>query len=117
MITTLNHPNILKVHECLIEDKGLLMVEDSHEGGCLADKLNHLNAEEVMKQVALGLHYLHNERKLIHTRLSLEHIFLREGVAVIGAISRLHTGFEETGMLNNCPYIPPELLETGSYSY
>ena len=91
MLKSLDHPNVLKVRECLIEgDHTLIVVEDYCQGGTLADCIGSrtIDVKKSMKEIALGVHYLH-QRKIVHSRLSSECISFRQGAIVVGGVSRL----------------------------
>lgn len=59
--------------------------------GTLADYISNeaFIALKMIKDIASGVHYLHTCKKLVHTRLSLSTIFIKNESAKIGGIARL----------------------------
>src|SRR5258708_25065057 len=82
-IATLDHPNIIRVHEVALRDNQLFLVMEYVEGGTLRTRLSSQLAEEkfldlreivsVMRQVAEALHYAH-QQGIIHRHLKPDNV-------------------------------------------
>jgi serine/threonine protein kinase len=74
MYISFDHPNILKAREFFFYQKEqfLVIILDYCPDGNLSNligKLNQKQCREIMKQIAQGLAYLHDEKKTLHRDL------------------------------------------------
>lgn len=105
---SLGHPNIVQVVDCISQDSHTLCVVESYsEEGSLADRIGShgLNARKCMQDAARGVQYLHSQKRLVHQRIRLSSLLVREGVVGIGDL------FEFRNSLDECTgshYDPPE---------
>lgn len=90
------------------------MKDNCHETDSLAylvHNISEVEAKDTLKEIALGIHYLHCQRRFVHQRLSLECLYLSQGKAIVGGITSYNDEVEETR--DNAP---PETAE-GEYGY
>lgn len=82
ILKSLNHDNIVKVHNCLtLKNMEVAIIMEFLEGGELLKvvekegKLNEETAQTFLKQIVKGMRYCH-QNNLIHRDLKLENVLL-----------------------------------------
>lgn len=126
LLSTLDHPSILKAHN-LYEDRGrYFIVMDLVEGGDLFEKIKSTNylaeiaAARVMKQIFSGIAHMHS-KKIAHRDIKPENIMIEEkGHKILAKIVDFDTAIEFEGRnltdkQGSLFYIPPEVLK-GKYN-
>ncbi len=108
IVASLNHPNIVKIHDVGRCDEGYFMAMEYLTGGTLGDKLKRYplvldEAITIIQQIGGALHYAH-QRGLIHRDIKPNNIMFRaNGDAVLTdfGISKLQN---TEGNLTQCGY-------------
>ena len=108
IVASLNHPNIVKIHDVGRCDEGYFMAMEYLTGGTLGDKLKRYpvvldEAITIMQQIGGALHYAH-QQGLIHRDIKPNNIMFRaNGDAVLTdfGISKLQN---TEGNLTQCGY-------------
>jgi serine/threonine protein kinase len=80
---SLNHPNIIKLHNHFEDDSNVYLIMELAEGGNLFQRLckfrnfDERNAAQYLREVALAVQYLHSQDPpIIHRDIKPENIFL-----------------------------------------
>ncbi|KIO26907.1 hypothetical protein M407DRAFT_47100, partial [Tulasnella calospora MUT 4182] len=90
---TLKHPNVLKFYGwCKLDGKIYLVTPWLQAGNikhfCRSQKLSNIQTLNMIRDVALGLRYIHS-KDVVHATLSTKNILVQpDGTAVIGDFSR-----------------------------
>lgn len=124
MYVLYDHPNILKAREFFFykKEQFLIIVLEYCPDGSLSNfigKVNPNQCREIMKQIAEGLVYLHDEKKTLHRDLKPENILMMDGVpkiADLGIAKIMKTGGLST---KNCTpfYASQEFLNEERYEF
>ena len=121
----LNHPNIIKLHEVFFDNdnKNVYLVLDYYEKGDLCKflegkPLKEKYAKKYMRQLALGLEYLHRNN-IIHRDLKLKNILVtNSNDIVISDFGFARNGNNETMFDTMCGspmYMAPEIMNQKVY--
>ncbi|KIO26915.1 hypothetical protein M407DRAFT_73932, partial [Tulasnella calospora MUT 4182] len=90
---TLKHPNVLKFHGWCKLDGNVYLVTPWLQAGnvkhfCRAHNLSNVQTLALIRDIALGLRYLHS-KDVVHAALSTKSVLIQpDGTAVIGDFSR-----------------------------
>jgi len=132
ILSALSHPHIVKCHDFFyLEPNHLCIVQEYCDGGTLADQI--LSAKEAgilisepliwkwLTQILLALHYLHNEKQVIHRDLKAANVFLVKGRTVkvgdFGIAKMLENEDLATSTCVGTPcYLSPELVQDIPYT-
>lgn len=132
ILSALSHPHIVKCHDFFfLEPHHLCIVQEYCDGGTLADQI--LSAKETsvpisepliwkwLLQILLALHYLHNEKQVIHRDLKAANVFLVKGRTVkvgdFGIAKMLENDDLATSTCVGTPcYLSPELVQDIPYT-
>ncbi|KAF5813602.1 putative protein kinase RLK-Pelle-DLSV family [Helianthus annuus] len=91
MISTLQHPNLVKLYGCCIEGKELLLIYEYLENNCLARalfgsddqklKLDWSRRKKICMQIACSLAYLNegSRLKIVHRDIKATNVLLDKG--------------------------------------
>lgn len=125
IITSLRHPNIIKLYEVLDTPKGILLVMEYAAGGELLKvvqskrRIGEIEACRLFQQIVDGVEYCHRE-KIIHRDLKLENILLDEQgnvkIADFGLSNTIKFGRKSLGTNCGTPaYTCPEQIAGDRY--
>jgi calcium-dependent protein kinase len=127
ILTSLDHPNILKCYEIFEDSWKFYVAMDFCAGGELFDKIvqlkrfNESKAAEISFQILSALAYCH-EKNVIHRDLKPENILFEEKgecfsikVADFGSSCFLDKGKKLSGCFGSAYYVAPEVLR-GEYN-
>jgi calcium-dependent protein kinase len=127
ILTSLDHPNILKCYEIFEDNWKFYVAMDYCAGGELFDKIiqmkkfNELQAAEIIFQVLSAIAYCHS-KGVTHRDLKPENILLedKEGglslkVADFGSSSFIDSKRKLSGCFGSAYYVAPEVLQ-GQYN-
>ncbi|OMJ74115.1 hypothetical protein SteCoe_27035 [Stentor coeruleus] len=127
VLTSLDHPNILKCYEIFEDNWKFYVAMDYCAGGELFDKIiemkkfNEAQAAKIMSQLLSAIAYCH-EKHVIHRDLKPENILLEEKqdslsikVADFGSSCFLDSKKKLSGCFGSAYYIAPEVL-IGDYN-
>ena len=121
-IVRLDHPHIVRVLECGVENQVPFLVMQYASGGSLRQRYpkgSRLSFEELLRyvrQVAGALQYAH-DRRLIHRDIKPENILLGQNNDVLlsdfGLVAMVHSTGSQTAkeMGGTIPYMAPEQLQ------
>ncbi|OMJ94225.1 hypothetical protein SteCoe_2713 [Stentor coeruleus] len=123
VISFINHPSFIKVHEFFEDRDHFFLVMDYHRGRDLLQKLRSsrkLNEDylrKIMKQLLIGVSYLHNLR-IVHRDLKPENVLIEEkGEDLLIKIIDFDTSVKLTekgvvsGLYGTIYYMAPELVD------
>jgi len=120
----LKHPNIVRTHDVINTSSRVVMVMDYAPKGDLLSycrlrgALPESSAQKLFKQIADGLHYLH-EHKIIHRDLKCENILIgmmnQCQIADFG-FAREMDGVTSKTFCGSAAYAAPELLKGKEYT-
>ena len=120
VMKTINHPNILHLHEYLETANNYYLVIDYCNGGDLEEhvkKNSSLGEEEsvyFLMQIMNGFKELH-KHKIMHRDFKLANIFLNDDNIIIGDFGFAKSGVDMTSTKLGSPItMAPELLNAGS---
>ncbi|KAM4866354.1 sperm motility kinase-like [Thomomys bottae] len=124
LLSSLDHPNVIKLYEIIETADTVFMVMENAEGGDLLDLIQTVGclweeeARFVFRQVARAVRYCH-ARGIVHGDLKPQNILLdAEGNAKIcdfGLGSRVCAGQKLLAAGGTLPFCAPELLQCGGY--
>lgn len=122
VVSQINHPCFMRVHEFFEERDHFFLVMDYHKEGDLLKKLRANKrlpenfVKKVMKDILIGLSYLHN-LGIVHRDLKPENILLNEneGEVLVKIIDfdtavRLNDQGVTTGIVGTAYYMSPDIL-------
>ena len=126
VLTSLDHPNILKCYEIFEDNWKYYVAMDYCAGGELFDKIiqlkkfTEIQASEILSQLLSAIAYCH-DKGVIHRDLKPENILLEEKldslsikVADFGSSCFLDSKKKLSGCFGSAYYVAPEVL-TGTY--
>ena len=125
---SVNHPNIIQFYESFIEDKNLYIVMEYCEKSDLNSYINDCkNKDEkipeefiwkVAFQVLDALHYLHNERKIVHKDIKPLNLLIDKddniklcdfgASGMVSILTKIKTSLRLTDSKCTAPCRPPE---------
>jgi NIMA (never in mitosis gene a)-related kinase len=123
LITTVDHPNIIKFLGSFREDTLLRVVLEHPDGGSLAEKIQsagttHFPEAQIVNwftQLCQAVKYVHHH-PLIHRDISAKNIFLtKSGILKLGDFGS-RPDLRRRTMLLGPYYIAPEVCKGGSYT-
>ncbi|KDR19401.1 serine/threonine-protein kinase Nek8-like [Zootermopsis nevadensis] len=131
LMSQLNHPNIIYLHECFVSNRVLCIVMEYAMGGTLDEflrKKDGILMEQVevvymFSQMVLGLHYIH-QQGVLHRDLKPSNILLKPvGVEIVikiadFGISKILESRKTklSSVLGTPSYLAPELCEGQPYN-
>lgn len=117
---TLNHPNIIKLHNHFEDDNNVYLIMELAEGGNLFQKLckfknfDERTAAQYLREVALAVQYLHTQDPpIIHRDIKPENIFLdSQGRSKLGDFgwSSVYDS-ERCTYCGTLEYLAPEMID------
>lgn len=130
LLSTLNHPNIVKFHDSFPDGESFCIVTEYCEGGDLDDKIKAWRKasktfdESLILawfiQLVLAVKFMH-ERRVLHRDLKTRNIFLKKNFIKLGdlGISRILMGTSDmaTTFTGTPYYMSPEVLKHEGYQY
>ncbi|CAN8275745.1 unnamed protein product [Cochlearia groenlandica] len=114
ILSSINHPNLVKLHGYCSDPRGLLLVHDYVTNGTLADHLHGKRSAmtwrvrlDIALQVALAMEYLHFAivPQVVHRDITSSNIFVERDMSIkVGdfGLSRLLVFSESTLTSNSC---------------
>ena len=128
LLKSINHPNIIQFYESFIEDKNLYIVMEYCEKSDLNSYINDCkNKDEkipeefiwkVAFQVLDALHYLHNERKIVHKDIKPLNLLIGKdhniklcdfgASGMVSILTKIKTSLRLTDYKCTAPCRPPE---------
>jgi serine/threonine-protein kinase len=131
ILLALEHPNIVRVHDLVVEGDRLAIVMDLLEGGTLGERLRRDGTLGVREAVLVtcsvldGLAHAHAQRTL-HRDVKPDNVLLARSTELTAddvrlsdfSIARLaqDATVQATGLLGTPAYMPPELFVHGTFS-
>ena len=121
-LKSLDHPNVLKIHDMFQNDKKFYVVMDPWEGSLLIDSLSELqNISEhivanIVSQILLAVAYCHS-KKVIHRDLNPKIIFISDPsnpkikISEFGASSFMDPENTFAGKRHSKIYVAPEVFD------
>jgi len=130
LLSTLNHPNIVKFLDSFVDGESFCIVTEYCEGGDLDDKIKAWKKagktfdESLILawfiQLVLAVKFMH-ERRILHRDLKTRNIFLKKNLIKLGdlGISRILMGTSDmaTTFTGTPYYMSPEVLKHEGYKY
>lgn len=130
LLSTLNHPNIVKFFDSFIDGESFCIVTEYCEGGDLDDKIKawkkagkSFDESLILAwfiQLVLAVKFMH-EKKILHRDLKTRNIFLKNNFIKLGdlGISRILMGTSDiaTTFTGTPYYMSPEVLKHEGYKY
>lgn len=132
ILSNLTHPHIVRFVDSFFKDEThFCIVQEYCDGGTLADQIDtareskNLISETLLwkwlLQILLALHYLHNEKQVIHRDLKAANVFLLKGRTIklgdFGIAKSLSDVEIATTCVGTPAYLSPELVQDIPYSY
>mmetsp|Transcript_8467 Transcript_8467/g.16138 ORF Transcript_8467/g.16138 Transcript_8467/m.16138 type:complete len:366 (+) Transcript_8467:26-1123(+) len=126
ILTTLKHPNIIKLQEVFDTPDAIMLAMEYAGGGELNDILeakpgglfSEVEAHSMFKQIVAGVEYCHRA-KIIHRDLKLENILLDSDgnvkIADFGLSNTIKFGQKMTSFCGTPAYTSPEQIECKDY--
>lgn len=128
LLKSVNHPNIIQFYESFIEDKNLYIVMEYCEKSDLNSYINDCKnksekiPEEFIWKVAFqvldALHYLHNERKIVHKDIKPLNLLIDKddniklcdfcASGMVSILTKIKTSLRLTDYKCTAPCRPPE---------
>lgn len=132
VLKSIDHPNIIKLHEVYFGRHSVYLVTDHCRGGELFELLNNGKnqgfvfredrAAKLMLDMLRAVHYLHSIG-IVHRDLKLENFMFQEEISTsslvlidFGLSRRFEAGEKMTQKVGSCYYTAPEILR-GEYDY
>ncbi|OMJ94992.1 hypothetical protein SteCoe_1685 [Stentor coeruleus] len=122
VLNFINHPSFIKIHEFFEDRDHFFLIMDYYKGGDLLQKIKSCRKlpedllKKIMKQLLIGVSYLHNLR-IVHRDLKLENILFKEKNGdVLVKIIDFDTSVKLTdkgvisGLYGTIYYMAPELI-------
>ncbi|KAM3131260.1 hypothetical protein pb186bvf_016578 [Paramecium bursaria] len=123
ILKTLDHPNIIKIHELFQDQYHYYLITEFCEGGELFDRLSaervftEKNAAEYMKQLLSAVSYCH-EKGIVHRDIKLENLLLESKrndanlkVIDFGTSRKVNSDEKMDMKIGTIYYIAPEVLK------
>ena len=130
ILSTLQHPNIIRYYESFLQGSALYIVMELVEGATLLDHLNsllekgHSMAESriwsIFTQICLALRYIHKERNVVHRDLTPSNVMINaDGVVKVAdfglAKQRMGTNSVMESVVGTVLYQCPEIIQNQPY--
>eukprot|EP00741_Cyanophora_paradoxa_P015909 tig00020909_g15359.t1 len=131
VLSQLQHPNIIQLHESFFNDKGELVISMAYaDGGDLHERIQaalkagtHFSEDQILDwfvQMCLALQYMHSKR-LIHRDLKSKNIFVTSGnIIKLGdfGIARVLKGTMDMAQtfVGSPFYMAPEMVQNKPYN-
>ncbi|CAK4069353.1 unnamed protein product [Aphanomyces euteiches] len=126
ILSRMNHPNVMKLHEVLEDDMKCIMILECLDGGDLFDrvtqkgKLSEADAQSVMASLVEAVYYCHSHC-ILHRDIKPENILMSSsGIKLcdFGFAKQLHSVHEKASDSCGTPgYAAPEVLNGRSYGF
>jgi serine/threonine protein kinase len=123
---SLNHPYVIKLHNHFEDDRFFYLILELAEGGTLfkhSSKTRGLDEPQVaqfMREVAIGVHYLHHkDPPIIHRDIKPENILLdANNVAKLGDFgwSNFYTEEQRQTLCGTPEYLAPEMINKSGHT-
>ena len=130
ILSTLQHPNIIRYYESFQQGKSLYIVMELVEGATLLDHLNSLAEKgqtmpeariwSIFTQMCLALRYIHKEKHVVHRDLTPSNVMITaEGVVKLAdfglAKQRMGTNSVMDSVVGTVLYQCPEIIQHETY--
>jgi len=130
ILSTLQHPNIIRYYESFQQGKALYIVMELVEGATLLDHLNSLTEKgqtmpqpriwSIFTQMCLALRYIHKEKHVVHRDLTPSNVMINaDGVVKLAdfglAKQRMGTNSVMDSVVGTVLYQCPEIIQHEAY--
>lgn len=116
---SVDHPNIVKLHEIYLDHDYLHIVTELLDGGEISGKFTEREAARIVRQALQALKYLH-DLKIAHRDLKTENMIFcknRQFVKLIDfGLSKFCSSSKFTATMGTPDYTAPEVLK-GKYTF